>query len=324
VVLGRAQDTACVFLSSDDLCELHAELGAERKPLVCQTYPYLFTETPDGVFTSLSYACPAALQGLGPELEASRESLESMVRSRWEELPQAASVGARVEVSRGRWMPWSDYLRLENEILRAFSAPRAVESLLGMAVHLLWLEPQGEEYAWPLEGHDLAAAYNFGGFDVELATMVSCNLLAITEDVTDAEERARLGNFLWNGGRQASARLGLELPPFALMQPRGPEAAELIGRYVSNAIFGKRLLAGTIVSRLLALACGLAIVLFYADALTRAEGKADFSLAAMDRAFTIVESELLSHTRSFDGFFTELEEALRSVRDGLRAGPGVS
>ena len=82
-------------------------------------------------------------------------------------------------------------------------------------------------------------------------------------------------------------------------------------------MFGKRLLIGTVASRLLALVCGIAILLFYSEAFqSQGEGEE----AALDRAFTLVESELLSHTRSFDGFFVEFEEALRNVRDSLRGG----
>lgn len=326
VTLARGTDGACLFLDSDAACELHRELGGEAKPLVCQTYPYLFTETPDGVFTSLSYACPAALEGVGPLLEETRTELEALIEARWRELPQAASVGERVYVSPQHWLSWGDYLALEHDLLLAFSPERPVESLLATAVNLILAEPnEPGQLAPPPGGWSLAAAYNLGGFDRELTSMVSCNLLAITEDVTDPEERARLGSFLWNGGQHYSAKFSRQLPPFSLRQPSTPQAVELIDRYVRNAILGKRLLSGTVPSRLLALACGIAILLFYIEALTEPEedGRtAPFSFEASDRAFTLVESELLSHTRSFDGFFVEFEAALRNVRDGLRGDAG--
>jgi Fe-S-cluster containining protein len=258
--LARQEDKSCTFLDQDG-CELHREVGGERKPVVCQTFPYLFTETPDGLFTSLSYACPAVLEDSGALVEESRPSLERFVEQFRDDLPQAPVVKDRVEVLRGSAMSWANYLKLEGEILRAFSVERPVQSLLGMAVHLVWTEPLEGDY--PLPVTPLDSPYNFGGFDLQLLSMVSCNLIAITEDVSDPQERAQLGSLLWNGGRHQSSKFGIELPAFELLQPAHPETALAIERYVRQAIFGKRLLIGTIVSRLLGTACGLTILLFY-------------------------------------------------------------
>jgi Fe-S-cluster containining protein len=313
VTTARLADSSCAFLDPDNLCQLHKELGGHSKPLVCQTYPYLLTETPDGIFATISYACPAALECTGPTLEESRSALEDVIFSRWSETPQGQPVGERVRITQEHWLSWSDYLVLEKEILRAFSAARPVETLLAAAVLLLLAEPANGEPSprtWTLD-----APYSFGGFDRELATMVTSNLLAITEGVTDPEERARLGSFFWNGGIHQSTRFGLQLPTFTLRQPHSEQAQEQIGRYVRNAIFGKRLLSGTVVSRLLSMVCGISILLFYVEAFRTCSPDNE----ALDRAFTLVESELLSHTRSFDGFFIEFEAALCSVRDSLRA-----
>jgi hypothetical protein len=310
---ARATGKACTFLRTDSLCELHSELGGERKPLVCQTYPYLLTETPDGIYAALSYACPAALESTGPGLEQSRADLESLIASRWREMPQGPPIGPDVEILRGRFLLWKDYQRLEADILEAFDSLHPVQSLLGTAVHLVLAEPLDSSEGG-LSWKDLAAPYNFGGFDQQLACMVSCNLIAIIEDVIAPDQRAQLGSFLWNGGRHRSLRFDLVLPAFQLALPRTDYQTRVIARYLRNAVFGKRLLAGTVVSRLLALACGLAILLFYTEAFSQCDDEP----VALDRAFTLVESELLSHTRSFDGFFVEFEEALRNVRDGLR------
>lgn len=316
LALARALDQSCVFLDEKNMCDLHSELGGTGKPIVCQTFPYLLLQTPEGIYTTLSYACPAALNGEGPPLERARADLENLLGARWSDMPQGTPVGEKVEILRDRWLPWQDYLQLEREILAAFSPEQPVLSLLGVAVHLVLLEPDAPgDFPSQRASASLAAPYNFGGFDRELASMVSCNLIAITEDVTAPEERARVGSLLWNGQPYRSERFQLDLPRFALRAPASDWSRDVIGRYVRNAIFGKRLLLGTLVSRLLAMVCGLSILLFYSEAFEAEEGEQ----AAFDRAFTLVESELLSHTRSFDGFFVEFEEALRNVRDGLRA-----
>ena len=318
VAVARKPDNSCTFLDQENLCELHRELGGTHKPLVCQTYPYLLTETPDGIFVTLSYACPAVSEGTGPKVEEQRAYLEQMLAARGDEMPQAPPVEETIEVTLGHRLAWPEYLKLEEELLGGLSAQDPVSSLLGAAVHLIWAEPQvgGGDFQRPPEGFGLARPYNFAGFDRQLASMVSCNLLATTEDVTDPQERAQLGSYLWNGGHHPSTRFGLVLPAFQLSRPVSSSAQERVARYLRGAIFGKRLLLGSVVSRLLALTCGVAILLFYVEAFS---ASGDDETTAFDRAFTLIESELLSHTRSFDGFFLEFEEALRNVRDELRA-----
>lgn len=145
--------------------------------------------------------------------------------------------------------------------------------------------------------------------------MVSCNLMAVTDDeISEPEERARLGSLLWNRGCHFSSKLGVTLSDFSLLQPESQELRELIDGYLRQSIVGKRLLvAGTVVSRILALACGVSILLFYDRALRQKDGPQAFCWEAVDRAFTLVESELLSHTHSFDGFFLEFEEVLGNI-----------
>lgn len=316
LALDKAPDNTCVFLDSENLCDLHGELGGLAKPIVCQTYPYLFIETPDGVFTALSYACPAVLENHGDWVEQERESLTSLLAARWDDMPQAPSVGERIEVCRGQSISWTEYQEFEPKLLAAYSPADPTGSLLRMAVNLLLLSSPGDQ-TLPLTNVDLDRTYNFGGFDLQLLAMVTCNLMAVTEDITDPRERAELGSLLWNGGAYHSPKLNATLSGFRLMQPEHQELAALLERYVHQAVLGKRLLLGTVVSRLLALACGISVLLFYQHALEAQETPGVFSWSATDRAFTLVESELLSHTRSFDGFFQEFEEALLSIRDTL-------
>ncbi len=324
VALARDENNACLFLTSDNFCEIHAELGGTQKPIVCQTYPYLFTETPDGVYTSLSYACPAVLEGQGGWVEEQRAALETLLELRWDDLPRAASVGNQVEICRDLWWEWSDYLQLETRLLELFSADDPAGSLLELAGRLLFFAKSHGLDA--LSESVVAAPSRFAGFDQQLLAMVSCNLIAVTEDgLTDPQERAQLGNLLWNGGAHVSSKLGVKLRGFTLLKPHRPELSAVVESYVRQAIFGKRLLKGTVVSRLLAMACGLSILLFYQKALEdrevpRAfdESKSGGALSeSIDRAFTLMESELMSHTVSFDGFFSEFEEALTQVRDSL-------
>lgn len=321
LALGRRTCGACQFLKADGKCAIHSVLGGNKKPIVCQIYPYLLTETPDGIFASMSFACPTVLENVGPPLEASRSEMEQLLAQRGMEVPRFAVAYERIEVLSGRFVSWSFYKRLEERILKAFSALRPVETLLSIAVHLVLADPKedvGDEAYEQALPSDLDGSNEelIGTFDQQLLCMVSCNLIAILEDVSSPHDRIRLGSLLWNGEPYYSSKLGVHLPAFIVRQPLHTQTIDLIDRYMRNAIIGKRLLSGTVVSRLLAFACGMAIILHYSSAIMEAAG-GEFSLEAMDKSFTLLESELLSHTRSFDGFFQEFEQSLGKVRDTL-------
>jgi Fe-S-cluster containining protein len=52
----------CVFLTGENLCAIHARLGAEAKPHVCRTFPYSAAETPAGVVISLRAECQSLVR----------------------------------------------------------------------------------------------------------------------------------------------------------------------------------------------------------------------------------------------------------------------
>lgn len=302
---ARSADASCIFLQSDLHCRWHRELGGSKKPIVCQTYPYLLTETPDGIFATLSFACPPVLAQQGPLVSEQRSELLQMIADRWYEMPQGHPVGEMIALTSSWPIPWSDYLDLEAWIGENLAAEDPVDALLDMAAVLVGAEGDGvRPRAKPRVDPALA------DFTRQLASMVSCNLIALLEDLASPLERAQLGSALWNGATHRSTRFQLELPPFQLVRPLPEALRGTVERYLRQAVFGKRLLQGTVLSRLLALACGVAILAHYEFAF-RCDGAEP--AAALDRAFTLVESELLSHTRSFDGFFEEFEQALRGV-----------
>lgn len=56
-VLARTDDETCIFLGPDNLCEIHRELGAEHKPIVCRLFPIAIIETEDSIRVGLSGGC---------------------------------------------------------------------------------------------------------------------------------------------------------------------------------------------------------------------------------------------------------------------------
>ena len=56
--IRKRADGACGFLSADNRCRIHEELGAAKKPLTCRLFPYAFHTAADGVVVTASFGCP--------------------------------------------------------------------------------------------------------------------------------------------------------------------------------------------------------------------------------------------------------------------------
>ncbi len=78
--IRKRDDGACVFLSSDNRCRIHQELGGAKKPLTCRVFPYSFHRAPDGVVVTASFGCPTIVANQGAPIAsgASRTALESL------------------------------------------------------------------------------------------------------------------------------------------------------------------------------------------------------------------------------------------------------
>src|SRR3990172_4019055 len=64
-VLNKQPDGACVFLDDNNLCRIHAKLGAEAKPLACRIFPFSIRPVPGGWQASLRFDCPSVTASKG-------------------------------------------------------------------------------------------------------------------------------------------------------------------------------------------------------------------------------------------------------------------
>ena len=84
--IRKRADGACGFLSPDNRCRIHEELGAAKKPLTCRLFPYAFHTAADGVVVTASFGCPTIvanegpLIGTGEPLIGDRVAAQGMVR----------------------------------------------------------------------------------------------------------------------------------------------------------------------------------------------------------------------------------------------------
>ena len=131
----------CSFLTPQQLCQLHAELGAEAKPGGCRQFPFRLTRTPDGVFAGTSFSCPSIQANQGRPLATYQSELEALA----ETLPLWGETGLRV--CQSVQLDWSDYRRLEAHILDGESLEAGLaEGLWALSQYALRPERRLEHY----------------------------------------------------------------------------------------------------------------------------------------------------------------------------------
>ncbi len=76
--LGHDESGACVFLTENGLCRIHAEFGENAKPMECQIYPFTFVQTGNRVRVNLRFACPSVAGNRGKPIREQQRTLERM------------------------------------------------------------------------------------------------------------------------------------------------------------------------------------------------------------------------------------------------------
>jgi len=69
----QLRDGRCVFLRDDNLCAIHALLGAEAKPGFCREFPYHFVEDARGIAAVIRPACGSFFEGFQTDDEVGQE-----------------------------------------------------------------------------------------------------------------------------------------------------------------------------------------------------------------------------------------------------------
>lgn len=74
--LNKRADGACVFLTDDNRCRIHAKFGEESKPLACRIFPFSVRRVSNGWQASLRFDCPSVTSTSGASLDQHRRSVE--------------------------------------------------------------------------------------------------------------------------------------------------------------------------------------------------------------------------------------------------------
>lgn len=76
--IRKREDGACGFLSSENRCRIHEELGGDRKPLTCRLFPFDLHAVGREVVLSASFSCPTVAVGSGATLQSQTSSLNAL------------------------------------------------------------------------------------------------------------------------------------------------------------------------------------------------------------------------------------------------------
>ena len=122
--IRKRADGSCGFLSADNRCRIHEELGPAQKPLTCRLFPFALHAAADDVVVRASFNCPTIAANEGELITAapSRAALESL-RKEW--FASHPSTPAPLELVKGRSMTTRSLFLLRQNLQAMLAADAA-------------------------------------------------------------------------------------------------------------------------------------------------------------------------------------------------------
>jgi Fe-S-cluster containining protein len=138
--IRKRADGACGFLSADNRCRIHEELGAAAKPLACRVFPFRFHPVEGRPLVTTSASCPTIVKNEGAPLVAQAREIAAL-RSEWTRaFPEP---GAPLLFTRGRTIDAATLDAIKNALKRMLDPPAGggpVDLSRGIARIARWLE----------------------------------------------------------------------------------------------------------------------------------------------------------------------------------------
>lgn len=101
-VLNHRSGGGCVFLTEAGKCAIHAEFGADEKPLACRIYPFTTTRSHGVEHVSLRFDCPSVASSKGSSLGSHRAAVTKLIQQ-WDDEGPGHPIG-RSELANGIYM----------------------------------------------------------------------------------------------------------------------------------------------------------------------------------------------------------------------------
>ena len=106
--IRKRSDGVCGFLSAENRCRIHEELGGSAKPLTCQMFPFSFDAVSGETRVRASLCCPTVVRNDGLSLDAQQKEIGSLARL-WRRANEAAD----------RPLEWVEGVPLDSELLES-------------------------------------------------------------------------------------------------------------------------------------------------------------------------------------------------------------
>ncbi|MBI3924568.1 MAG: hypothetical protein HY319_03435 [Armatimonadetes bacterium] len=301
-VITAKRNGQCVFLRSDNLCAVHAEMGMDAKPIGCRQFPFMIRPTPDGVVVGVSFYCTAVQQNTGRLLAEHRAEVEALMQA-----IRFAPIGDEpLPVVFDCRMTWDGYRRLEalirdgleKEGLEAASL-RGLVALARASAPGALLEAAAVDEAFPAEFRedpDLREQMRF--FRMALVAFVEAPdpaaTPALTQNLLEGEE-VELPRWNWRGSADE------------LVERR--EYDSEIDRY-GRALLHRKFLAQDrpLYQNLALLHLLPGILRFYTAVAAQARGDACPQPVDYFRALDLCEIDLVTHARGLEPLYAAFAE----------------
>jgi len=86
--IRKRADGACGFLSAENRCRIHEQLGGARKPLTCRLFPFEFHPVEGKAILTASFACPTIVANTGEPVTAQLRPLGALYAEWAREFPE--------------------------------------------------------------------------------------------------------------------------------------------------------------------------------------------------------------------------------------------
>ncbi|TNE89133.1 MAG: hypothetical protein EP330_11885 [Deltaproteobacteria bacterium] len=180
-------DDHCIFLRDDNLCAVHAALGAEAKPAFCREFPFHLVEDERGLTAVIRADCKSWHESFDSAEPVAADAAEVAAMTRV--MPIRQFKGDTVPVLPGVAVPMGQWLELEDVLAAGLVRERQPEA------HIAWIRTQLVRAGMPLpeEGNPERARMAQQALLQAMAMMMRRVLAeeGPNEQQAEAEERAR-------------------------------------------------------------------------------------------------------------------------------------
>jgi hypothetical protein len=115
-----SEGDTCPFLV-DKLCFMHMQKGGSFKGTICQQFPYAFTETPSGVYATVSFVSLAVLHNQGTPLADQRDVITRKYIDFKKLYPGYKPDWSKIQLSVDQPITWDQYLAHEERLMKALA-----------------------------------------------------------------------------------------------------------------------------------------------------------------------------------------------------------